>query len=53
MVRDNHLPKSDFELLKERMMKLASSEEPKEHNLQQQLRGMFADKKCSSIITNP
>jgi hypothetical protein len=34
MVRDNHLPKSDFDLLKDRMIKQASANETRELHMQ-------------------
>ena len=35
------------------MNKLASAEQPRDHQMQQQVHGMFADKKCISQIANP
>ena len=52
-MRENHLPQSEFEKLKERMVSLASADQPKEIQMQQQQHGMFAGKKCTSSIANP
>ena len=50
---DSNQPKSEFELLKERMQKLAAADQPRELQMQQQLHGLFAGKNCVSHITNP